>query len=69
MVHIVSYVAHWSIKDKLTMAESFPGDYCPFGIDVVALIEWCGVVQSFGISRKPISHTCYASDNGPLPVE
>ena len=33
------------------MAGSFPGDYW---MGVVVLIEWYGVVQWFGKSRKPI---------------
>ena len=43
------------------MAEDFPGDYCPFGVDVVSLIDWFSVVQLLGKSRKLYSHACYAS--------
>lgn len=43
------------------MAGDFPGDYCPFGTDVVVLIESFGVVQLFGKRRKPDSHACFAS--------
>lgn len=30
------------------MAGDFPGDYRPFGVDVVVLIQQFGVVQLFG---------------------
>lgn len=43
------------------MTEDFPGDYYPFGEDVVVLIEWFGVVQFLGRSRITNSHACYAS--------
>jgi hypothetical protein len=38
------------------MAEDFPGDYRPFGVDVILLIEWFSVVQLLGKSRKLDSH-------------
>jgi len=38
------------------MSEDFPGDYCPFEVDAVLLIEWFSVVQLLGKSRKLYSH-------------